>query len=108
MAVKVASSSSSGVRSPRRKASTSEQASPCHGVSPMPATLPGRQGGEQAVPVLHAPRDLVELQREAERPAALTGLEVQPDDALRGAVDEPPVAPAVRPPRHDTAVVGLG
>ena len=35
MAAKLASSSSTGERSPRRKLSTNEQASPCHGTSPM-------------------------------------------------------------------------
>ena len=40
IAASVASSSSSGDRSPVRKASTSEHASPCHGMSDMAAIMP--------------------------------------------------------------------
>ena len=54
MAASVASSSSTGERSPARKASTREQASPCQGVSVM-----GIRPGSAAGPLLPAPPGVV-------------------------------------------------
>ena len=56
IAANTASSSSTGERSPRRKASTSEQASPVHGVSPMRSERSRRTGATGNEPSDDRPR----------------------------------------------------